>query len=210
MVPLIKPNQTVLFQGDSITDCGRDHGDISSLGVGYAMMAASLFQSIYPEYGVKFINKGISGNRAVDLRSRWSADCVDLRPDWVSILIGINDTWRRYDSNEATAVETYKEHFWHILERTKNELSAKIVILEPFVLPYPADRVAWREDLDPKIQAARDLAREFSAIYVPLDGIFASVSTKAKPEFWAADGVHPSSAGHALMAREWLRAMSAI
>lgn len=210
MVPLIKPNQTVLFQGDSITDCARDHGDINSLGVGYAMMAASLFQSIYPEYGIKFINKGISGNRAVDLRSRWTADCIDLKPDWVSILIGINDTWRRYDSNEATSVEAYKEHYQHILERTKNDLSANIVILEPFVLPYPADRIAWREDLDPKIQVARELAREFNALYVPYDGLFASASTKAPSEFWAADGVHPSSAGHAMMAREWLRAVSAI
>jgi len=210
MIPLIKPGQTVLFQGDSITDCGRNYSDNCNLGVGYPMLTASLFQSIYPELGVTFLNKGISGNRAVDLRTRWTSDCIELRPDWVSTLIGINDTWRRYDSNEATSVEAYKDHYWHILERTKNELSANIIILEPFVLPFPSDRIAWREDLDPKIQAARALAIEFEAIYVPLDGIFASAATKAKPGFWAADGVHPSSAGHALIAREWLRAVSAL
>lgn len=209
MVPLIRPNQTVLFQGDSITDCGRDYSDQSNLGLGYPMMAASLFQAAHPEFAATFINKGISGNRAVDLRNRWSEDCVNLKPDLVSILIGINDTWRKFDSNDPTSADAFYESYKAILQRVKDELGAKIVILEPFVLPCPPDRIGWREDLDPKIQVARTLAREFDAIYIPLDGIFASASMKAKPEFWAADGVHPSSAGHALIAQEWLKAVQA-
>lgn len=208
MASLIKQGQTVLFQGDSITDCGRSREDDLNLGLGYPMMAAAWFQAQHPELGVKFINKGISGNRVVDLLDRWTKDCVALKPDWVSILIGINDTWRRYDSNDPTSAEAYYTGYKQLLQRTKDETSARIIILEPFLLPCPPDRIAWREDLDPKIQAARLLAREFGAIYIPLDGIFASAAAKAAPEFWAADGVHPSAAGHALMAQEWLKAVS--
>ena len=211
MVPLIKPNQTVLFQGGQ-------HHRLRSRPWRYQQPWCWLCDDGLLPSSNRFIPNTASSSSTkasveierLTLGPGWTADCIDLKPDWVSILIGINDTWRRYDSNEATSVEAYKEHYQHILERTKNELSANIVILEPFVLPCPPDRIAWREDLDPKIQVARELAREFNALYVPYDGLFASASTKAPSEFWAADGVHPSSAGHALMAREWLRAVSAI
>ena len=139
---------------------------------------------------------------------RWKEDCLDLKPDWVSILIGINDTWRRYDSGDATAVEVFRQHYRSILKATA-EMGAKLIVLEPFVLPFPIDRKAWRVDLDPKIQAARELAREFEAIYVPLDGLFAAETTQREPGFWAGDGVHPTLAGHALIAQAWLSAVEA-
>jgi lysophospholipase L1-like esterase len=85
-----------------------------------------------------------------------------------------------------------------------------LILLEPFVLPVPVDRVRWREDLDPKIAVVRQLAREFHAILVPLDGIFAQASAQREPAFWAGDGVHPSNAGHALIAQSWLRAVKAL
>ncbi|HOJ10851.1 MAG TPA: SGNH/GDSL hydrolase family protein [Clostridiales bacterium] len=209
MSNLIKDNSLVLLQGDSVTDCGRSRTKDTELGGGYANMIAALFSAKYPEKNVRFINRGVSGNRVKDLQTRWKEDCLDLEPDWVSILIGINDCWRKYDSNDPTSVEAYEKGYRDILKRTVNETDARLILCEPFVLPVPEDRKKWREDLDPKIQAVRLLAIEFNAIYVPFDGIFAAASVKREPAFWAADGVHPTSAGHALMAIEWLKAVSA-
>src|SRR4051812_13548877 len=95
----LKQGDKVLFQGDSITDCGRNREVATDLGKGYPLMVAAAFGAAYPEMGVTFINRGIGGNRVVDLQSRWQEDCIDLQPDWVSIYIGINDCWRRYDKN---------------------------------------------------------------------------------------------------------------
>jgi lysophospholipase L1-like esterase len=201
-------NDLILFQGDSITDCGRSRTDGASLGGGYAMMAASWLSAMVPGKRLRFLNRGISGNRAQDLRDRWPTDCLDLKPNWVSILIGVNDTWRRFDSNDATPVEVYETHYRHIL-RQSQEAVLKLIVCEPFLLPVPQDRVAWREDLDPKIAAARRLARDFGAIYVPLDGAFAAAATQQPMEAWAPDGVHPTPAGHALIAQTWLRAVGA-
>ncbi len=206
---LIKDGSVVLFQGDSITDCGRSKENTSDLGGGYAMMAAALFGALHPDLNVRFINRGISGNRVKDLAARWQQDCIDLKPDVVSIFIGINDCWRRYDRNDPTPAEQYEAGYRSILEQVRAKTAASVIILEPFVLPWPEDRIRWREDLDPKIDAARRLAREFAAAYVPLDGIFASYAVVKQPQFWAADGVHPTKAGHAVIAREWLKAAGA-
>jgi len=208
---LIKPNDRILFQGDSITDCGRDRGQPGSLGGGYAMMAASFLAALQPRLGPVCLNRGISGNRTSDLVGRWREDCLDLRPDVLSILIGINDVWRRYDRNLPTSMEEFARNYRAILEQTREALPAtRLILMEPFVLPVPDDRKAWREDLDPKIDVTRHLAREFGATFVPLDGIFAAASAEQPPAFWAQDGVHPTQAGHALIARHWLRAVGAM
>ncbi|MFO7166763.1 MAG: SGNH/GDSL hydrolase family protein [Chloroflexota bacterium] len=209
-MPRIQENAVVLFQGDSITDAGRLRDDPEHMGGGYAALAAAWFSARFPERRVRFLNRGISGNRTADLRARWQRDCIDLRPDWVSILIGINDTWRRYDRSDPTSTEAFAANYRAILEHTRAETSAQLILCEPFVLPVPPDRRAWREDLDPKIAVVRDLAREFGALLVPLDGIFASASTRREPAFWAPDGVHPSQAGHALIAQAWLAAVGAL
>lgn len=207
---MIKDKTLILFQGDSVTDCGRSRDNDENLGGGYVNMVASWFSAIYPEKNVKFINRGISGNRIRDLAGRWQEDCLDLKPDWVSILIGINDCWRRYDRNDPTSLEDFERDYRKILTDIKEHLNAKIILCEPFVLPIPEDRKQWREDLEPKIQVVRGLAREFEAMYIPFDGIFASACMSKEPGFWAADGVHPSQAGHALMARAWLKTVKAI
>ena len=206
----IQDNQTILFQGDSITDAGRIREDGSSLGGGYANLVAAWFSALYPEKQVRFLNRGIGGNRVTDLRQRWQADCLDLKPDWVSILIGINDVWRRYDSGDPTGLAAFETDYRHILGAIHQELGAKVILCEPFVLPTPPDREAWREDLDPKIAVIRKLAREFGTLYVPLDGLFAAAAARREPAFWADDGVHPSQAGHALIAQAWLRTVKAI
>jgi len=131
-----------------------------------------------------------------------------LQPHWVSILIGVNDTWRRYDRNDPTTTEFYESNYRDILQQSKTA-GSQLIVCEPFLLPIPANRIPWREDLDPKIGAARRLAREFGALYVPFDSAFAAAATQQPMEVWAPDGVHPTPAGHALMAQTWLRAVGA-
>ncbi|WHY21554.1 SGNH/GDSL hydrolase family protein [Paenibacillus sp. G2S3] len=207
---LFRQNDVILFQGDSITDWGRNYEDASSLGVGYALMVAARLGHLYPEKNLTFYNRGISGNRAVDLQERWEKDCLNLKPTWVSIYIGINDTWRRFDSGQETTPEQFEAAYRDLIERTQHSLAANLVLIEPFVLPVPEDRRTWRQDLDPKIHIVRELAREYGALLVPLDGLFAAASVKAEPAYWAPDGVHPSPAGHALIAEAWLKTVGAI
>lgn len=209
MAPIIGDGELVLFQGDSITDCGRDRHNSASMGGGYAMIAAGLLSAGYPEKNFRFLNRGAGGDRIGNLQKRWQADCIDLKPDWVSILVGINDTWRAFDSHDPTTLETFEAGYRDILTRTRDQLSARLILCEPFVLPTPPDRMAWRADLEAKINAVRRLAMEFEAIYVPLDGIFAAAAARREPSFWLADGVHPSPAGHALIATAWLGAVGA-
>lgn len=194
--------KVVLFQGDSVTDTGRNREDINNLGEGYCKMIADKYKVDHLERDVRFINKGISGNRLVDLQSRWQEDCIDLQPDVVSILIGINDVWRRYDDNDPTTAQEYEAGYREILTRVKEETRAKIIIMEPFLLHYPKDRLSWRVDLDPKRKVAQQLAEEFDADYIRLDDIFRKQVETNEPQFWAADGVHPTQAGHRLIAEE--------
>lgn len=205
----LEQGDIVLFQGDSITDAGRIRENFNDLGKGYALMAAAQFSAKYPEKKITFLNRGISGNRVPDLQGRWKQDCLDLKPNVVSIYIGINDTWRRYDRGDATSTEAFKEGYRQLLDQTARS-GAKLLLIEPFVLPVPEDRIQWREDLDPKITAVRELAREFGTRLLCLDGLFAQASTQADSAFWAHDGVHPTAAGHALIANAWLKTVGAV
>ena len=210
-MPEISFNDTtrVLFIGDSVTDSGRDYQNASSLGNGYAMMTAAGYSAKNPGKQGTFFNRGISGNRVRDLKNRWQKDCLDLQPNVISILIGINDTWRRYDHQDPTSTKDYERDFRAILDSAQTALHPVFVLCEPFVLPVPEDRRAWREDLDPRIQVVRQLAIDYHAILVPLDGIFAqAAAARCDPAFWLPDGVHPSFAGHALIAQEWLKAVN--
>jgi len=201
---LINANDTILFTGDSITDCGRVREDARHLGFGYAAFIAARLQAYLAAPELQIFNRGIGGNRAGDLLGRVEADLLALQPTVVSILIGINDTWRRYDSKDATSAETFEKNYRGVLENIRDKLDARVVLLEPFLLHVPADRAAWREDLNPKIDVTRKLAVEFGAELLPLDGLFAKMATQAPAAYWAADGVHPTAAGHALIAEAWL------
>ena len=134
----------VLFQGDSVTDAGRIRENPADLGQGYPQYAAGLLQKRYPEISWEFINRGIGGNRTGDLLARWRTDCIDLQPDLVSILIGINDTWRTFDQNDPTSVERFEENYRRLLEDVQAHTHAKILMLEPFVLRDTLDKDAWR------------------------------------------------------------------
>jgi lysophospholipase L1-like esterase len=143
----------------------------------------------------------VSGDRVRDLERRWDKDCVELSPNVVSILIGINDVWRRYDSEDPIGAGEFAEQYSRILSRVKIETEARLIILEPFLIPADADKERFREDLDPKITAVRKLAKEYGALYVPLDGLFAAACMKNPPEYYAADGIHPTVAGHGFIAK---------
>lgn len=195
---------TILFQGDSITDAGRSREDDEELGRGYPHFVANMLAAKRPQLNFRFLNRGISGNRSGDLKARWREDCLALEPDFLTILIGINDTWRAFDRNDPTATEEYEANYRWILTKTRAETEAQIILLEPFVLPYPEDRLKWREDLDPKIAVVRKLAREFHTELITTDSLFAQAMIHKEPQFWAADGVHPTAGGHALIAQALL------
>ncbi len=179
--------------------------DAGHLGFGYAAFTAAQLQLLSASPELKIYNRGISGNRVRDLLGRVQADLLDLKPTVISILIGINDTWRRYDAAKSTTTAAeFERDYRAILEKIRGELDAQVILLEPFLLHVPADRSAWREDLDPKIDVVRKLAVEFETELLPLDGIFAEAATTAPAAYWANDGVHPSAAGHALIADAWL------
>ena len=201
---LINANDTILFTGDSITDCGRVRENAEHLGFGYAALTAAHLQARLASPELKIFNRGISGNRVCDLLKRVEPDLLALQPTVVSILIGINDTWRRYDSHDPTEAKAFEWDYRTLLEKIAQRLKARVVLLEPFLLHVPEDRYAWREDLNPKIDAVRKLAVEFGAELLPLDGLFAQAATQAPAVYWAGDGVHPSAAGHALIAETWL------
>ncbi len=205
---ILEKGDRILFQGDSITDCGRDRHQFYGMGNGYALMASAQIGAARPDLDLEFINRGVSGSTAIDMLSRLESDFIELKPTLLSILIGINDTWRAFDANSPTSTEEFADSYHQLLSQVVSRLNPKLVICEPFVLPHPADRKAWRTDLDPKIQVARQMAIEFNATYVPFDGIFAQATCEKNAAYWANDGVHPTSAGHALMADAWISAVS--
>lgn len=207
MFSSIKPHATVLFIGDSITDSQRDGGAYGKtmlpLGSGYPLLIASALLAAYPEKDLQFINRGFSADRSRDLDARWQKDCLSVNPDVVSILIGINDTWRAFDQNDPTSTRAFEKSMRSIMSKTRENTTTAIVVCEPFLLPV-ADKGHWRSDLDAKIDVLRKVSREFECTYIPLDGIFAAAACKVKPEFWAEDGVHPTLAGYGLIADAWL------
>lgn len=181
---VLQADDHILFYGDSITDAGRvaPHNNNSGLGTGYPALCAAQLWARYPEMQLQITNQGISGNRVYDLEARLQDDVLAARPSLVSILIGINDTWRRYDSDTISPIDEFEAAYARIA-RAVTQSGARVLICEPFLLPIPDDRVAWREDLDPRIAACRRVAREFDARYLPLDGIFAQAACRAPLDY---------------------------
>lgn len=201
----------ILFQGDSITDMGRNREDIHNLGNGYPKYVAEYLQNMYPNIEFEFVDLGIGGNRTCDLVARLQSDFIDIQPDIVSILVGINDTWRRFDSNDPTSPEQFEANYRKILTEIKEKTHAKIIILEPYLLDVPErEGIYFREDLSEKIFITRRLAREFADVYIPLDGLFAAASIYEDPHYWTADGIHPTDAGAEYIADYYVDAITSL
>ncbi|MGR6319480.1 SGNH/GDSL hydrolase family protein [Micromonospora soli] len=195
----------VLFIGDSITDAGRDRTCGDDLGTGYAMMAAAWFTARHPGHRATFRNRGVSGDRVRDLRARWEQDCLALAPQVVSVLIGVNDTWQRYTRDDPTSAADFARDYRHILAGARRQ-GARLILVEPFLVPLDDEQRGWRADLDPKVEVVRTLAAEFDATLVAVDDLFQAAEVDDR--VWTRDGVHPTPFGHALIAQAWLRAVT--
>ncbi len=201
--------KTVLFQGDSITDCGRTSYNLE-FGTGYPLRIVGRLACDMPETEWTFYNRGIGGHRVVDLYARWKCDCINLAPDILSILIGVNDTWHGLAWNNGVEPERYERIYREILTWTREKLpNVQFVLMEPFILNIgavaetPGD---WFSDIAARQDAVRRLAGEFDAVFLPLQKLFNDAALKAAPGHWLADGVHPTPAGHQLIADAWIAA----
>ncbi|EUJ25855.1 GDSL lipase/acylhydrolase [Listeria floridensis FSL S10-1187] len=195
--------QRILFQGDSITDWYRDYKDGITLGRGFVSYVAQKLQ----DQEVEVLNRGISGNTTLDMAKRFDVDGLALKPDLLTIMIGINDTWQAFLNQKITPASEFKQIYRDVLLQVKQETTAKLILMEPFLLPFPEDRKAWREDLDPKIHVVRELALEFDALLIPLDGLMNAAGIKYGFTKLIVDGVHPTDFGHHLLADIWLDAV---
>lgn len=203
----------ILFQGDSITDAGRNREDDSNKGVGYPTVVAAKLGYEYPgEY--EFLNRGISGNRVVDLLARIKVDMINLKPDYMSILIGINDVWHEVACQNGISAEKYEE-LYNILIRDLLEAlpDLKIMILEPFVLDAAATGEHWEyfhTETIKRAEAAKRIAEKYNLPFIPLQNRFDEACKLAPASYWLRDGVHPTSAGHELIARAWIETFETI
>jgi len=204
----------LLFQGDSITDAGREKtkelpNEAKSFGVGYAQAIATRLLSDLPEKKLSIYNRGISGNKVFQLAERWQKDCLDLKPDVLSILIGVNDYWHTRNKNYEGTPEVYEMDFRTLLDQTKTTFpDLKLIICEPFILAETrAVDESWLEAFKPYQEAAAKIAQEFNAIWVPFQSAFTKATELAPATYWTADGVHPSMAGAGLMAKTWLESI---
>ena len=198
----------LLFIGASITDCDRRDDAPEHLGTGYVRMVHDWLLARDPAAAPAIINRGIGGNTVVDVSDRWQTDVLDERPDAVSIMVGVNDVWRQLDGyGPGVPLETHVSTFRSVLQRTRDALpDCRLIVAEPTVIGPPAAGPEGNEMLAPYVAAQGELAREFGAIHVPTHTAFLAAQ-RARPDLvWAADGVHPPAFGHALLAREWLKA----
>ncbi len=204
-----KSGTVILFQGDSITDAGRDKKNQSAnnsrgLGRGYPNLIAGALLADYPSQKLTVLNRGISGHKVPDLAARWQKDAIDLKPDVLSILVGVNDIWHKLSGRYDGTVADYETGFRQLLQQTQEKLpGVRIVICEPFVLRCGAVNETWFPEFDQRRAVANKLAEELKLDRVPFQTMFDDATRLAPPEYWAGDGVHPTLAGHALMAKTW-------
>ena len=207
-------NFTFLFQGDSITDGNRTRNNDWNhvMGHGYQYIISSKLWCDFPSKNFHFFNRGISGNKVTDLAARWQKDSLDLKPDLLSILIGINDLSAFISGDEAYSAAQYESGYRDLLQLTRQRLPAvQLVLCEPFVLPVGRVKEKWAEyssEIKKRQQAVKGLAHEYNAIFVGFQDTFNKALSKAPPDYWIWDGIHPMPAGHELMAREWMRQVS--
>ena len=199
----------ILFQGDSITDAGRARDNNINVGVGYPLLVkASLGFAEPGKY--EFFNRGISGNRIVDVYARIKSDIINLKPDVMSMLIGVNDVWHEFTANpNGVDADKYYKIYDMLIEEIKAALpDIKIIILEPFVLKGTAteDKTEFFPEVAKRAEMAKKIAEKYNLVYVPLQAGFDKLCKEAEESYWLADGVHPTAMGHEYIKNEWLKA----
>lgn len=206
----------ILFQGDSITDKGRSRGNTGpncpeSLGSGYVFLCASDLLARYPDLDLKIFNRGISGDKITDLLARWQADALDLQPTVLSLMVGVNDTLHQFiPGKHGVPVPEYEKGYRKLLAWTKSELPAvRLILCEPFTLACGAVDGRWEPEMTQRRSIVRQLAKEYDAVFVSFQSAFDDATGAVGPHYWSGDGIHPSMAGHGLMARTWLDAVLA-
>ena len=207
-------NNIILFQGDSITDSGRNKNDKTlnnpgSLGSGYPLLAGAKLLEKRADLDLKVYNRGISGNKVFQLAERWDNDCIALKPDILSILIGVNDIWHKLAGNYNGTVDVYTKDYIALLERTKKALpNVRLIICEPFaVRNVKAVDDKWYPEFYEYQKASKDIAAQFGATFIPFQKVFDEAQKRAPGAYWTVDGVHPTLAGAQLMAQAWLEAV---
>ncbi|HEY4101753.1 MAG TPA: SGNH/GDSL hydrolase family protein [Gemmatimonadales bacterium] len=210
----VDASATIVFQGDSITDCGRNRkaaaaNDPGALGTGYPLLLTSRLREEQPKSDYQCFNRGVSGNIVADLAARWQSDTLDLKPGLLSILIGVNDVWHTLGKTPAAdVVSGYESGYAALLAQTKRALpQVKLVVLEPFVLHTGAVTDAWFPEFDQLRAASRRVADRAGARFVPLHEMFQRRAAKSSAAYWASDGVHPTAAGHEAIADAWMQAV---
>jgi len=199
---MIQKNDVILFQGDSITNAFRKPEEINDayqLGAGYALMCAAHVRARRAGDDIRFLNRGVSGDTVDKLSARWQADCIALRPTVVSILNGINN------AISATPLPDFQNNYRSLLQMTREELpGVRLILCEPFALPCGLIDASGVERMRTTLSGVRSLAAEFDALFVPLQQHFENATRKAPAEYWIYDGIHPTAAGHRLIADAWL------
>jgi lysophospholipase L1-like esterase len=211
----LSKGETIVFQGDSITDWGRNKNEEnevnkqSQLGNGYVLFTAAHILANHAEKELNIYNRGISGNKVFQLAERWDKDCLDLKPNILSILIGVNDFWHTKSHNYTGTIVEYEAGYRNLLAHTLQALpDVKIVICEPFIIHGgSALDDTWERDFAPYRATAKALAREFDLTLVPFQSVFNEALKAAGADYWGPDGVHPSMAGAQLMAQAWVKAV---
>ena len=205
---------TFLFQGDSITDGNRSRNNDWNhlMGHGYVYLISSRLWYAFPQKDLHFVNRGISGNTTTDLLQRWNEDVIAIKPNVVSILIGINDVAAFVDGDSSFDAAHFETNYRNLLEQTQQQLSGvQLVLCQPFALPVGKVKEKWNDyqnEVGSRQQIVKKLAKENNAIYVPFQEAFNEALKKAPADYWVWDGIHPMPAGHELMARTWLKEVS--
>jgi lysophospholipase L1-like esterase len=203
----LKSNSTILFIGDSITDAGRLEAVHKPFGYGYVHFVAYRLLAKYPEYNLRIINTGISGDTILDLDYRWEKDCLNHKPDVLSVLIGINDVFRQYTGrlDEAVLIDEYQLTYKRLLSLVKEKYNCQLIMMEPFMFCDDKSNPAYKA-LQQYIHAVRALAKEFDAVLVPLQELIDKKIKQVLPEKFSNDMVHPYVWVHAWIAQQWFEA----
>ncbi|XEC93979.1 SGNH/GDSL hydrolase family protein [Paenibacillus tarimensis] len=209
----LEHGEKLVMIGDSITDTGRKRpigeGRNADIGNGYVAIVDAMLQTVYPELGIRVVNMGIGGNTVLDLKDRWDTDVLELKPDWLSIMIGINDVWRQFDTpfqkETHIGIETYERELRALIQRTKPQLKGLVLMTPFYIEPHPED--AMRARMDEYGAVVKQIASEEGAIFVDTQAAFEPLLKHLYPAALCWDRVHPSMPGHMTLAKAFLDAI---